>query len=91
MISTIFLVALLSMWSKFLSNNALAPQELSMNRFKTLVLFTFVVLAFASCNKCYDKALKEEYQNVVCRKIAPVLQAAMVNSTAMSAWPTSKE
>jgi hypothetical protein len=42
-----------------------------MNRFKTLVLFTFVVLAFASCNKCYDKELKKEYQNAVCPQDCP--------------------
>ena len=42
-----------------------------MNRIYTLLLFVFVALAFASCNKCYDKELKEEYQDILCPQDCP--------------------
>ena len=47
-------------------------KEQTMNRFHSIALFTFVVLAFASCNKdCYDKALEEQYQTILCTQDCP--------------------
>ena len=49
----------------------LIPQEQTMNRIYPIAIFTLVVLVFASCQDCYDKALEEQYQAINCTQDCP--------------------